>query len=222
MASARRARQGRWRSRRARSAADRRGTRILRGQDLSTRRRAGRCAGDLGESIESNYRPLVLALRACRCPSCARSTASPPAPALISRSHATSSSPRNRRVIQAFCKIGLVQVRRHHFLPRLGLGAAMGLAMLGDKLSAQQADWGLIWKCVDDTASCRPSMRCCAVGASAHAGSRRPSVRFMHRRARRLSASISNATCSVNSATAPTIAKAWRLPRETAPAFTGE
>jgi 2-(1,2-epoxy-1,2-dihydrophenyl)acetyl-CoA isomerase len=27
----------------------------------------------------------------------------------------------------------------------------MGLAMLGDKLSAQQAaDWGLIWKCVDD------------------------------------------------------------------------
>ena len=27
----------------------------------------------------------------------------------------------------------------------------MGLAMLGDKLPAQQAaDWGLIWKCVDD------------------------------------------------------------------------
>jgi 2-(1,2-epoxy-1,2-dihydrophenyl)acetyl-CoA isomerase len=27
----------------------------------------------------------------------------------------------------------------------------MGLAMLGDKLSAEQAaDWGLIWRCVDD------------------------------------------------------------------------
>ena len=27
----------------------------------------------------------------------------------------------------------------------------MGLAMLGDKLSAEQAEaWGLIWKCVDD------------------------------------------------------------------------
>jgi 2-(1,2-epoxy-1,2-dihydrophenyl)acetyl-CoA isomerase len=28
----------------------------------------------------------------------------------------------------------------------------MGLAMLGDKLSAEQAaSWGLIWKCVDDS-----------------------------------------------------------------------
>jgi len=27
----------------------------------------------------------------------------------------------------------------------------MGLAMLGDKLSAEQAEsWGLIWKCIDD------------------------------------------------------------------------
>src|SRR6185295_20285736 len=39
-----------------------------------------------------------------------------------------------------------------YFLPRLvGAARAMGLAMLGDKLPAQQAaDWGLIWKCVPD------------------------------------------------------------------------
>ncbi len=37
-------------------------------------------------------------------------------------------------------------------LPRLvGQARAVGLAMLGDKLSAEQAaDWGLIWQCVDD------------------------------------------------------------------------
>ena len=39
-----------------------------------------------------------------------------------------------------------------YFLPRLvGTARAMGLALLGDKLSAEQAAaWGLIWQCVDD------------------------------------------------------------------------
>ncbi len=38
--------------------------------------------------------------------------------------------------------------------PRLvGRGRAAGLAMLGDRLAAKDAeDWGLIWKCVDDEA----------------------------------------------------------------------
>jgi 2-(1,2-epoxy-1,2-dihydrophenyl)acetyl-CoA isomerase len=55
--------------------------------------------------------------------------------------------------IQAFCKIGLIpDAGGTWVLPRLvGTARAMGLAMLGDKLSAEQAaDWGLIWKCVDD------------------------------------------------------------------------
>jgi 2-(1,2-epoxy-1,2-dihydrophenyl)acetyl-CoA isomerase len=40
------------------------------------------------------------------------------------------------------------------FLPRLvGRARALGLALLGDKLPAEQAaEWGLIWKCVDDGA----------------------------------------------------------------------
>lgn len=39
-------------------------------------------------------------------------------------------------------------------LPRLvGRARARGLALLGDKLRAEEAErWGLIWKCVDDTA----------------------------------------------------------------------
>jgi 2-(1,2-epoxy-1,2-dihydrophenyl)acetyl-CoA isomerase len=39
-----------------------------------------------------------------------------------------------------------------YFLPRLvGTARAMGLALLGDKLTAETAEaWGLIWKCVDD------------------------------------------------------------------------
>ena len=62
--------------------------------------------------------------------------------------------------IQAFCKIGLIpDSGGTYFLPRLvGSARAMGLAMLGDKLSAQQAEnWGLIWKCVED-AELKPSV----------------------------------------------------------------
>ena len=60
---------------------------------------------------------------------------------------------RSASFIQAFCKIGLVpDSGGTYFLPRLaGTARAMGLALLGDKLSADQAEqWGLIWKTVDD------------------------------------------------------------------------
>jgi len=39
-----------------------------------------------------------------------------------------------------------------HLPRRVGRARALGLAMLGDKLHAEEAEnWGLIWKCVDDT-----------------------------------------------------------------------
>src|SRR6185312_4028108 len=62
----------------------------------------------------------------CRCLSCAPSTAWRRAPAPTSRGT--------------------------YFLPRLvGSARAMGLALLGDKLHAEDAErWGLIWACVDD------------------------------------------------------------------------
>jgi 2-(1,2-epoxy-1,2-dihydrophenyl)acetyl-CoA isomerase len=60
---------------------------------------------------------------------------------------------RSASFLQPFCKLGLLpDTGGTYFLPRLvGAARAIGLAMLGDKLPAQQAaDWGLIWRCVDD------------------------------------------------------------------------
>ena len=61
--------------------------------------------------------------------------------------------------IQAFSKIGLVpDCGGTWLLPRLvGRAQALGLALLGDKLSAQDAQRiGLIWRCVDDDAALMP------------------------------------------------------------------
>jgi 2-(1,2-epoxy-1,2-dihydrophenyl)acetyl-CoA isomerase len=60
---------------------------------------------------------------------------------------------RSASFIQSFSKIGLVPDSGGTWmLPRLvGRARALGLALLGDKLSAEQAEqWGLIWRCVDD------------------------------------------------------------------------
>jgi 2-(1,2-epoxy-1,2-dihydrophenyl)acetyl-CoA isomerase len=60
---------------------------------------------------------------------------------------------RSASFVQAFCKLGLVpDSGATWFLPRLvGSARAMGLAMLGERLSASDAAaWGLIWRCVED------------------------------------------------------------------------
>jgi 2-(1,2-epoxy-1,2-dihydrophenyl)acetyl-CoA isomerase len=60
---------------------------------------------------------------------------------------------RSARFVQAFSRIGLVpDSGGSYFLPRLvGTARAMGLALLAESLSAEQAaQWGLIWKVVDD------------------------------------------------------------------------
>ncbi len=59
----------------------------------------------------------------------------------------------NASFIQAFSKIGLIPDAGGSWLlvERLGLSRALGLAMTGDKLGAQQAkDWGLVWDVADD------------------------------------------------------------------------
>ena len=84
----------------------------------------------------------------------ARSTASPRARAPISRSPATWSSRRaSASFVQAFSKLGLIPDSGGTWiLPRLvGDARALGLTLLGDKLSAEQAAaWGMIWQCVED------------------------------------------------------------------------
>ena len=62
---------------------------------------------------------------------------------------------RSASFIQAFSKLGLVpDSGGTYFLPRLvGRARALGLALLGEKLSADDAAaWGLIWRAIDDDA----------------------------------------------------------------------
>ena len=58
----------------------------------------------------------------------------------------------NANFIQSFCRLGLVpDSGGSWFLPRLaGHARAMGMALLGDKISAHQAlEWGMIWQVVE-------------------------------------------------------------------------
>ena len=125
------------------------------GQDLGDRAVApGSEPVDLGASIERNYKPLVLSLRALPLPVvCAVNGVAAGAGANIALACDIVVAAKSASFIQAFSKIGLIpDSGGTYFLPRLvGFARAIGLAMLGDKLSAEQAAaWGLIWKCVDD------------------------------------------------------------------------
>jgi 2-(1,2-epoxy-1,2-dihydrophenyl)acetyl-CoA isomerase len=125
------------------------------GQDLSDRAVAPDATPvDLGASIETNYRPLVLAIRDLPLPVvCAVNGVAAGAGANIALACDIVVATKSASFIQAFCKIGLVpDSGGTFFLPRLvGTARAMGLAMFGDRLPAEQAAaWGLIWKCVDD------------------------------------------------------------------------
>jgi len=125
------------------------------GQDLSDRAVApGAAPVDLGASIEDNYRPLVLSIRNLPLPVvCAVNGVAAGAGANIALACDIVIATKSASFIQAFCKIGLVpDSGGTYFLPRLvGSARAMGLAFLGDRVSAEQAaEWGLIWKCVDD------------------------------------------------------------------------
>ena len=127
------------------------------GQDLSDRSTApGAEAPDLGLSLERYYNPVIRALRGLELPViCAVNGVAAGAGANIALACDIVLAARSASFIQAFCKIGLVpDSGGSYFLPRLvGTARAMGLAMLGEKLSAEQAQsWGLIWRCVDDDA----------------------------------------------------------------------
>src|SRR5450631_4028783 len=125
------------------------------GQDLADRAVApGAEPVDIGASIERNYKPLVLSLRALPMPVvCAVNGVAAGAGANIALACDIVIAAKSASFIQAFARIGLLpDAGGTYFLPRLfGAARAMGLALLGEKLSAEQAAaWGLIWKCVDD------------------------------------------------------------------------
>ncbi len=126
------------------------------GQDLGDRAVApGEASVDLGASIERNYKPLILGLRALPLPVvCAVNGVAAGAGANLALACDLVIAAKSASFIQSFCKIGLVpDSGGTYFLPRLvGTARALGLALLGDKLTAEQAaQWGLIWQCVEDT-----------------------------------------------------------------------
>jgi len=125
------------------------------GQDLGDRVVApGAAAPDLGASIERGYKPLILALRRLPLPIIAAvNGVAAGAGANIALACDLVLAARSATFVQAFSKIGLVPDSGGSWLlPRLiGHARAMGLALLGEKLAAEQAaQWGLIWRCVDD------------------------------------------------------------------------
>jgi 2-(1,2-epoxy-1,2-dihydrophenyl)acetyl-CoA isomerase len=126
------------------------------GQDLSDRSVMpdGPTPPDLGESVAKYYGPLVCRLRALPLPVvCAVNGVAAGAGANLALAGDLVIAARSASFIQSFCRLGLIpDTGGTYFLPRLvGTARAIGLAMLGDKLSAADAaQWGLIWKCVDD------------------------------------------------------------------------
>ena len=135
------------------------------GQDLGDRAVSPGGEGvDLGDSIEKNYKPLVLALRSLPMPVIAAvNGVAAGAGANIALACDIVVAAKSASFVQSFSKLGLVpDSGGTWFLPRLvGNARALGLALLGDKLSAEQAaQWGLIWRAVDDgefKAACGPT-----------------------------------------------------------------
>ena len=125
------------------------------GQDLSDRAVApdGQRA-DLGHSIDQFYKPLVLALQHLPMPVIAAvNGVAAGAGANIALACDLVVARRSASFVQSFSKLGLVpDCGGTWFLPRLvGNARALGLSLLGDKLTAEQAaQWGLIWRCVED------------------------------------------------------------------------
>lgn len=126
------------------------------GQDLGDRAVLPGGEGfDLGDPIERNYKPLVLALRNLPVPVIAAvNGVAAGAGANLALACDLVIAAKSATFVQAFSKLGLVpDSGGTWFLPRLlGNARALGLALLGEKLSAAQAaEWGLIWRCVEDT-----------------------------------------------------------------------
>ena len=126
------------------------------GQDLSDRVMKPGEEVDLGESLENRYNPLVKRLASLPVPVvCAVQGVAAGAGVSIALAADVVIAGDSARFIQAFVNIGLIpDAGGTWILPRLiGQARAMGLALTGEPISAQQAaDWGLIWKCVPDEA----------------------------------------------------------------------
>lgn len=123
------------------------------GQDLSERKPSDTPL-DLGETVEKYYSPLVKRLHALPLPVVVGvNGVAAGAGANLALSGDIVVAKESASFIESFSRLGLIpDTGGTYVLPRLvGRARALGLALLGDKLPAKQAqEWGLIWKCVPD------------------------------------------------------------------------
>jgi 2-(1,2-epoxy-1,2-dihydrophenyl)acetyl-CoA isomerase len=128
------------------------------GQDLSDRRMdpndPNAEAPDLGETLDTLYNPLIRAISGMDIPViCAVNGVAAGAGANVALACDIVLAGKSASFIQAFSKLGLVPDAggTWSMTNRIGVARAKGLALLGEKLPAETAaEWGLIWKCVDD------------------------------------------------------------------------
>ncbi|PHM74072.1 2-(1,2-epoxy-1,2-dihydrophenyl)acetyl-CoA isomerase PaaG [Xenorhabdus kozodoii] len=108
---------------------------------------------DLGQSVERDYNPLIRRMTSLPKPIvCAVNGVAAGAGVSLALACDIVIASRTASFIQAFCRIGLTpDSGGSHFLPhKIGQARAMGMALLGDKISAEQAlDWGMIWQVVE-------------------------------------------------------------------------
>lgn len=127
------------------------------GQDLGDRDpRRGGPAPDLGQTLETFYNPTLRLIRSLEKPVvCAVNGVAAGAGANIALACDIVLAAKSARFIQAFAKIGLIPDAGGSWsLARiLGEPRAKALAMTAEPLGAEKAaDWGLIWKAVEDEA----------------------------------------------------------------------
>jgi 2-(1,2-epoxy-1,2-dihydrophenyl)acetyl-CoA isomerase len=126
------------------------------GQDLNDRAVAPGETVDLGETVEESWNPLIRALVSLRQPVIARvNGVAAGAGANIALACDLVVAAKSAKFIQSFSGLGLIPDSGGSWhLPRLvGQARALGLALTGEPLPAEKAaEWGLIWKAVDDDA----------------------------------------------------------------------
>jgi 2-(1,2-epoxy-1,2-dihydrophenyl)acetyl-CoA isomerase len=126
------------------------------GQNLNDRAVTHGESVDLGVTVETCWNPLIRQLTDLHQPIIARvNGVAAGAGANVALACDLVVAAKSAKFIQSFSAIGLIPDSGGTWiLPRLvGQARALGLALTGDPLPAEiAADWGLIWKAVDDEA----------------------------------------------------------------------
>jgi 2-(1,2-epoxy-1,2-dihydrophenyl)acetyl-CoA isomerase len=126
------------------------------GQDLNDRAVAPGEAVDLGDTVTQCWNPLVRTLTSLPQPVIARvNGVAAGAGANIALACDIVIAAKSAKFIQSFSAIGLIPDSGGTWiLPRVvGQARALGLALTGEPLAAERAaEWGLIWKAVEDEA----------------------------------------------------------------------